>query len=117
MRALVGLPGVVSSGEFAAFSVRGHGPKNNLIFIDGFPFPQVAHFEQTLGSQTEIVNGGRYSIFAPNAVTGAEFSPGGWSADFGGRKASLLQFDVAGQPSHQEAEVLVRHQVDSLQGV
>ncbi|MFS8609111.1 MAG: carboxypeptidase-like regulatory domain-containing protein, partial [Gammaproteobacteria bacterium] len=25
MRALVGLPGVVSSGEFAAFSVRGHG--------------------------------------------------------------------------------------------
>jgi hypothetical protein len=45
MRALVGLPGVVASGEFASFSVRGHGPKNNLIFIDGFPFPQVAHFE------------------------------------------------------------------------
>src|SRR5690606_8500594 len=40
MRALVGLPGVVSSGEFASFSVRGHGPKNNLIFVDGFPFPQ-----------------------------------------------------------------------------
>jgi len=100
MRALVGLPGVVSSGEFASFSVRGHGPKNNLIFIDGFPFPQVAHFEQTLGKQTEIVNGGRYSIFAPNAVTGAEFSPGGWSAEFGGRKASLLQLEVAeGAPS------------------
>lgn len=100
MRALVGLPGVVSSGEFAAFSVRGHGPKNNLIFIDGFPFPQVAHFEQTLGRQSDIVNGGRYSIFAPNAVTGAEFSAGGWSAEFGGRKASLLQFQVAeGAPS------------------
>jgi len=100
MRALVGLPGVVSSGEFATFSVRGHGPKNNLIFIDGFPFPQVAHFEQTLGKQSDIVNGGRYSIFAPNAVTGAEFSPGGWSAEFGGRKASLLQFEVAeGAPS------------------
>ena len=93
MRALVGLPGVVSSGEFAAFSVRGHGPKNNLIFVDGFPFSQVAHFEQTLGKETEIVNGGRYSIFAPNAVTGAEFSPGGWSAEFGGRKAALLQAD------------------------
>jgi hypothetical protein len=94
------LPGVVSSGEFASFSVRGHGPKNNLIFIDGFPFPQVAHFEQTLGKQSDIVNGGRYSIFAPNAVTGAEFSPGGWSAEFGGRKASLLQFEVAeGGPS------------------
>ncbi|HEX6994091.1 MAG TPA: TonB-dependent receptor [Gammaproteobacteria bacterium] len=100
MRALVGLPGVVSSGEFASFSVRGHGPKNNLIFVDGFPFPQVAHFEQTLGKQTDIVNGGRYSIFAPNAVTGAEFSPGGWSAEFGGRKASLLQLEVAeGTPS------------------
>jgi hypothetical protein len=100
MRALVGLPGVVANGEFTSFSVRGHGPKNNLIFIDGFPFPQVAHFEQTLGKQTDIVNGGRYSIFAPNAVTGAEFSPGGWSAEFGGRKASLLQFEVAdGAPS------------------
>jgi hypothetical protein len=100
MRALVGLPGVVANGEFAAFSVRGHGPKNNLIFIDGFPFQQVAHFEQTLGKQTDIVNGGRYSIFAPNAVAGAEFSPGGWSAEFGGRKASLLQFEIAdGAPS------------------
>lgn len=100
MRALVGLPGVVSSGEFASFSVRGHGPKNNLILVDGFPFQQVAHFEQTLGKQTDIVNGGRYSIFAPNAVTGAEFSPGGWSAEFGGRKASLLQLEVAeGAPS------------------
>ncbi|MFM8495077.1 MAG: carboxypeptidase regulatory-like domain-containing protein, partial [Planctomycetia bacterium] len=79
MRALVGLPGVVSNGEFASFSVRGHGPKNNLIFVDGFPFPQVVHFEQTLGEQDDVVNGGRYSIFAPNAVVGAEFSPGGWS--------------------------------------
>jgi hypothetical protein len=96
MRALVGLPGVVSNGEFASFSVRGHGPKNNMIFVDGFPFQQVVHFEQTLGEQDDIVNGGRYSIFAPNAVSGAEFSPGGWSAEFGGRKASLLQFEVAG---------------------
>lgn len=100
MRALVGLPGVVSSGEFASITVRGHGPKNNLILVDGFPFPQVAHFEQTLGEQSEVINGGRYSIFAPNAVTGAEFSPGGWSAEFGGRKASLLRLEVAeGAPS------------------
>ena len=94
MRALSGLPGLVSRGDFASFSVRGHGPKNNLIFVDGFPFQQVVHFEQTLGEEDEVVNGGRYSIFAPNAVEGAEFSPGGWSAEFGGRKASLLQFDV-----------------------
>ncbi|WP_191621135.1 TonB-dependent receptor [Marinihelvus fidelis] len=100
MRALSGLPGLVSTGEFASFSVRGHGPRNNLIYVDGFPFQQVVHFEQTLGEEAEIVNGGRYSIFAPNAVSGAEFSPGGWSAEFGGRKASLLQFDVVdGAPS------------------
>ncbi len=100
MRALSGLPGLISNGEFASFSVRGHGPKNNLIFVDGFPFQQVVHFEQTLGEEEDIVNGGRYSIFAPNAVSGAEFSPGGWSAEFGGRKASLLQFDVVdGAPS------------------
>ncbi len=95
MRALSGLPGVVSNGEFAAFSVRGHGPKSNLIYVDGFPFQQVVHFEQTLGEEEEIINGGRYSIFAPNAVAGAEFSPGGWSAEFGGLNGSLLQFDVA----------------------
>ncbi|HEX7074368.1 MAG TPA: carboxypeptidase regulatory-like domain-containing protein, partial [Hyphomicrobiaceae bacterium] len=100
MRALSGLPGVVSNGEFAAFSVRGHGPKSNLIYVDGFPFQQVVHFEQTLGEEEEIINGGRYSIFAPNAVAGAEFSPGGWSAEFGGRDASLLQLEVVdGAPS------------------
>ena len=100
MRALSGLPGVVSNGEFAAFSVRGHGPKSNLIYVDGFPFQQVVHFEQTLGEEEEIINGGRYSIFAPNAVAGAEFSPGGWSAEFGGLNGSLLQFEVVdGAPS------------------
>jgi hypothetical protein len=100
MRALSGLPGVVSNGEFASFSVRGHGPKNNLIYVDGFPFQQVVHFEQTLGEEEEIINGGRYSIFAPNAIAGADFSPGGWSAEFGGRDGSLLQLEVVdGAPS------------------
>ena len=101
MRALSGLPGLVSRGDFTSFSVRGHGPKNNLIFVDGFPFQQVVHFEQTLGEEQDIVNGGRYSIFAPNAVSGAEFSPGGWSAEFGGRKASLLQFDIVDGARHR----------------
>ncbi|MEM6514333.1 MAG: TonB-dependent receptor [Pseudomonadota bacterium] len=100
MRALSGLPGLASRGAFASFSVRGHGPKNNLIFVDGFPFQQVVHFQQSLGEEEDIVNGGRYSIFAPNAVAGAEFSPGGWSAQFGGQKASLLQLElVDGAPS------------------
>lgn len=100
MRALSGLPGVVSNGDFASFNVRGHSSKSNLVYVDGFPFQQVVHFEQTLGAEEEIINGGRYSIFAPNAVAGAEFSPGGWSAEFGGRQASLLQLEVVdGAPS------------------
>jgi hypothetical protein len=37
LRALDGLPGLISDGEFASFSVRGRGPRDNLILIDDFP--------------------------------------------------------------------------------
>jgi hypothetical protein len=96
MRALDGLPGLVSNGEFASFSVRGRGPRDNLILIDGLPFDRVVHFDQTLGEEEDIGGGGRYSIFAPNSIASAEFSPGGWSAAYGGRSGSLLRLDVAG---------------------
>ena len=96
MRALDGLPGLISTGEFANFSVRGRGPRDNLILIDGLPFDRVVHFDQTLGEEEDIGGGGRFSIFAPNSITGAEFSPGGWSAAYGGRSGSLLKLDVAG---------------------
>lgn len=96
MRALDGLPGLVSTGDFANFSVRGRGPRDNLIFVDGMPLDKVVHFDQTLGEEEDIGGGGRFSIFAPNSINGAEFSPGGWSAAFGGRAGSLLQLDVAG---------------------
>src|SRR5690606_9633079 len=44
--------------------------------------------------------GGRFSIFAPNVISGAEFSPGGWGPAYGGRAASLLKLEVAdGNPS------------------
>ncbi len=96
MRALDGMPGLVSTGDFANFSVRGRGPRDNLIYIDGFPFDRVVHFDQTLGEEEDIGGGGRFSIFAPNSIAGAEFSPGGWSAAYGGRSGSLLKLDVAG---------------------
>jgi len=96
MRALDGLPGLISTGDFANFTVRGRGPRDNLIFVDGMPFDKVVHFDQTLGEEEDIGGGGRFSIFAPNSIRGAEFSPGGWSAAFGGRSGSLLQLDVAG---------------------
>ncbi len=96
LRALDGLPGLVSDGEFASFSVRGRGPRDNLILVDDLPFDRVVHFDQTLGEEEDIGGGGRYSIFAPNSIQSAEFSPGGWSAAYGGRSGSLLKLDVAG---------------------
>lgn len=96
MRALDGMPGLVSTGDFANFSVRGRGPRDNQIFIDGIPFDRVVHFDQSLGEEEDIGGGGRFSIFAPNSIAGAEFSPGGWSAAYGGRSGSLLKLDVAG---------------------
>jgi hypothetical protein len=96
MRALDGLPGLISTGDFANFSVRGRGPRDNLIFVDELPFGRVVHFDQTLGEEEDIGGGGRFSIFAPNSINGAEFSPGGWSAAYGGRSGSLLKLEVAG---------------------
>lgn len=97
---LDGLPGLASASEFAAFSVRGRGPRDNLIFVDEFPFDKAVHFDATLGEDEDVGGGGRFSIFAPNVIRGAEFSPGGWGPAYGGRAASLLKLDVAdGSPS------------------
>ncbi|MBB5210517.1 TonB-dependent receptor [Microbulbifer hydrolyticus] len=97
---LDGLPGLASASEFASFSVRGRGPRDNLIFVDDFPFDKAVHFDATLGEEEDVGGGGRFSIFAPNVISGAEFSPGGWSAAYGGRAASLLNLEVAdGNPS------------------
>ena len=100
LRALDGLPGLMSTGEFASFTVRGRGPRDNLILVDGIPYDKVVHFDQSLGEQEDINGGGRFSIFPPTLIEGAEFSPGGWSAAYGGRNGSLLKLDVArGNPS------------------
>lgn len=97
---LDGLPGLASASEFASFSVRGRGPRDNLIFVDDFPFDKAVHFDATLGEDEDVGGGGRFSIFAPNVISGAEFSPGGWGPAYGGRAGSLLRLEVAdGNPS------------------
>lgn len=97
---LDGLPGLASASEFASFSVRGRGPRDNLLFVDDFPFDKAVHFDATLGEEEDVGGGGRFSIFAPNVISGADFSPGGWGAAYGGRAASLLKLEVAdGNPS------------------
>ncbi|MEM1142795.1 MAG: TonB-dependent receptor [Pseudomonadota bacterium] len=95
MRALDGLPGLQSDGEFANFTVRGRGPRNNLILVDDFPLDKVVHFDESIGADEDAAGGGRFSIFAPNSVSSAEFSPGGWGAAYGGRAGSLLRLQLA----------------------
>ncbi|MCY3541781.1 MAG: carboxypeptidase regulatory-like domain-containing protein [Gammaproteobacteria bacterium] len=95
LKALDGAPGLASLGEFSDFSVRGRGPRDNLILVDELPYDRVVHFDQTLGETEDIGGGGRFSVFAPNLIGGAEFSPGGWSAAYGGRAGSLLKLEVA----------------------
>ena len=95
LRALDGLPGLFSSGDFASFTVRGAGPQDNLILVDGVPFDNVVHFGNAFGEQEDLEGGGRYSVFAPNIIEGAEFQPGGWNAAYGGRAGSLLKLEVA----------------------
>ncbi len=95
LRALDGLPGLFSDGEYSSYSVRGNGPRDNLILVDGIPFENVVHFSDSYGAQEEIEGGGRYSVFAPNVVSSAQFQPGGWSSAYGGRAGSLLELEVA----------------------
>ena len=94
-RALDILPGVVATGEFSNFTVRGNGPRDNLILIDGIPFDKVTHFDESLGEQADVDGSGNYSIFAPNIIGSAKFSPGGWRAAEGGKMGSLLDLEIA----------------------
>lgn len=95
LRAMDVLPGVIATGEFSSFTVRGNGPRDNLILVDGIPFDRVAHFDESLGEQEAVDCGGRYSIFAPNLIGSARFSPGAWRAAEGGRNGSLLELEIA----------------------
>ena len=93
-RAMETLPGVsTSGGEFAAFSVRGGSPTENIILIDNIPFDKVSHFN---GGSTEEQDkqGGRFSIFAPNIIEEARFQAGGFSAVYGGKLASFLDIKI-----------------------
>lgn len=95
LRSLDGLPGLFGDGAFSSFTVRGNGPRDNLILVDGIPFDKVVHFSDSFGDLEDIEGGGRYSVFAPNTIASAEFQPGGWNPAYGGRAGSLLKLNVA----------------------
>lgn len=95
LRAMDSLPGVTATGEFSSFEVRGRGPRDNLILIDGIPFDKVTHFDQSLGEAEDVAGGGRFSIFAPNLIQDADFLPGGFPVAYGGKNGSLLRLTIA----------------------
>ncbi len=94
-RGLDTLPGVAATGEFSNFTVRARDPRDNLILVDNIPFDKVVHFERSIGDEEQIAGGGRFSVFAPNLIGGAEYQPSGWSSAYGGKNASLLRLRLA----------------------
>lgn len=93
-RAMETLPGVTTSGgEFAAFSVRGGSPKDNVILLDNMPIGRVTHFNGG-GTEEEEAQGGRFSVFAPGLIEEANFQAGGFSPEYGGKFSSLLDLKL-----------------------
>ncbi|MFA6978932.1 MAG: TonB-dependent receptor [Ignavibacteriaceae bacterium] len=93
-RAIETLPGVSSSGgEFSAFSVRGGSPRDNIVLIDNIPFDKFSHFDNG-GSEEQVAQGGRFSIFAPGLIDEANFQAGGFSAKYGGKNASFVDLKI-----------------------
>jgi hypothetical protein len=78
-RALQLLPGVQSLNDFSsALYVRGSTPDQNLIMLDGITVYNPMHL------------GGIFSTFNTDAIKEADFSAGGFPAQYGGRLGSIL---------------------------
>lgn len=79
LRSLQALPGVLSAADYSAqIVVRGSGPDQNLIMIDGF----------------EVLNPyrlyGVVSMFNPETVSAVSLQTGGFSVQYGDRLSSVL---------------------------
>jgi hypothetical protein len=79
MRVLQLLPGVKSGGEASSgIYVRGGGPDQNLILLDGVPIYNVSHLF------------GFFSTFNSDAISNVTLIKGGFPARYGGRASSVL---------------------------
>ena len=82
LKAIQLLPGVQSSEGSSGFYVRGGGPDQNLILLDGVPVYNASHL------------GGLFSVFNPDAIKNIRLTKGGFPARFGGRLSSVLEIDM-----------------------
>ena len=79
IKAIQLLPGIQSGNEGASgFYVRGGGPDQNLILLDGAPIYNTSHLL------------GFFSTFNEQAVSDIEIIKGGFPAEYGGRLSSIL---------------------------
>ena len=77
------LPGVQSGGEGqSGFYVRGGGPDQNLILLDGVPVYNASHLF------------GFFSVFNADAVKDVTLYKGGFPARYGGRLSSVLDITL-----------------------
>lgn len=83
IRAVQMLPGVQSGKEgLTGLYVRGGGPDQNLILLDGVPLYNISHL------------GGIFSLFNPDIISDVELIKGGFPARYGGRLSSVLNIKV-----------------------
>ncbi len=79
LKALQLLPGVKGGSEgTSGIYVRGGGPDQNLILLDGVPVYNVNHMF------------GFFSVFNPDAIQSVQLITGGFPARYGGRLSSVL---------------------------
>lgn len=77
------LPGVQSGNEGASgIYVRGGGPDQNLILLDGAPVYNASHLF------------GFFSVFNSDAVKNVRLTKGGFPARFGGRLSSVVEINM-----------------------
>ena len=83
IKAIQLLPGVQSGSEGSSgLYVRGGGPDQNLILLDGVPVYNVTHLF------------GFFSIFNPSSIRRVNLVKGGFPARFGGRLSSVLDISM-----------------------
>lgn len=83
LKALQLLPGVHSGGEGSSgLYVRGGGPDQNLILLDGAPVYNAQHLF------------GFFSVFNADAIRSIELIKGGFPARYGGRLSSVIDIYV-----------------------
>jgi len=83
LKAIQLLPGVQSGGEGnSGFYVRGGGPDQNLILLDGAPVYNASHLF------------GFFSVFNADAIKNVKMIKGGMPANYGGKLASVLDITM-----------------------